>query len=150
MKILFTGRWRPVFLLCLMFFISTMSLARESVELEQRSLSLQGESIVVEVADTEFSRSVGLMYREYLPANEGMLFVFKHPTQPCFWMKNTLIPLSIAFITAAGNISSIHSMQPHSTALHCPTEPILYALEMNEGWFAEHGIGTGTAIDHLP
>src|SRR5690625_7114703 len=75
-----------------------------------------------------------------------MLFVFEYPHQPCFWMKNTYLPLSIAFITAQGSISSMHDMQPKSTDTHCPSEPILYALEMNQGWFEKNGLRVGDKI----
>ncbi|HLR81781.1 MAG TPA: DUF192 domain-containing protein [Paenalcaligenes sp.] len=114
------------------------------------TLGLAAQSITVEVADNERTRSRGLMYRKSMPANHGMLFIFDYPHQPCFWMKNTYLPLSIAFITSQGTISSLHDMQPESTDTHCPREPILYALEMNQGWFKEHELKPGDKIKGLP
>lgn len=153
MKIITAGRPRPVFffiVLLAVLFVSTALPAQTQQKLSRLTLLINDTAIEVEVADTELSRSVGLMYREQLAPDAGMLFVFEQAAKPCFWMKNTLIPLSIAFITPAGIISSIHDMQPHSTDLHCPSEPILYALEMNQGWFARHAIKAGTPISELP
>jgi len=89
---------------------------------------------------------MGLMHRQALAANEGMLFVFDRPQQQCFWMKNTPLPLSAAFLADDGSIVNIEKMQPDSEDLHCSTKPVRFVLEMNQGWFAKHGIGVGSSI----
>lgn len=99
-----------------------------------------------QVASTPEQRSVGLMHRQRLPKNEGMLFVFEQPQLYCFWMKNTPLPLSIAFIDARGRITNIAEMKPHSEAKHCASEPVRFALEMNTGWFDQHRAGVGSRI----
>lgn len=121
-----------------------------SPPLRQIDLQIEQATVKAEVADTEGSRSLGLMYRQHLPAEAGMLFVFEQPKKPCFWMKNTYIPLSIAFITETGRISSILPMQPERTDPHCPIEPIRFALEVNQGWFAQHNIQVGAKVIGLP
>lgn len=90
------------------------------------------------------------MYRTFLPPDTGMLFVFDRPGLPCFWMKNTPLPLSIAFIDQRGRIVNIADMQPHDQTSHCPTAPVLYALEMQQGWFRQKGIKPGTQVAPLP
>ena len=80
------------------------------------------------------------MYRKYLGPNEGMLFVFPQAETHCMWMRNTLIPLSVAFLDAQGNIVSISEMQPQTETNHHSTEPYRYAIEANVGWFTGHGI----------
>jgi uncharacterized membrane protein (UPF0127 family) len=104
----------------------------------------------VEVAATDASRSYGLMYRQSLPPDHGMLFVFDQSDMHCFWMKNTPLPLSVAFIGDDGIITNIARMQPRTEAPHCPSGPIRYALEMEQGWFAQRGLGPGTRVTGLP
>jgi uncharacterized membrane protein (UPF0127 family) len=99
--------------------------------------------IRAEVASEPGTRMRGLMMRERLGPNEGMIFVFPDKAGHCFWMKNTLIPLSIAFVDDDGTIVNIADMQPHSEASHCPARPIRYALEMEQGWFARRGLKPG-------
>ncbi|WP_369798703.1 DUF192 domain-containing protein [Achromobacter sp. DMS1] len=106
--------------------------------------------IHAEVADTESTRRAGLMFRRELPGNEGMLFVFENPDVQCFWMRNTLVPLSIAFIADDGTIVNIDDMAPQTDDGHCAKKPVRYALEMAQGWFAEHGVSAGRKIDGLP
>ncbi len=108
--------------------------------------------IQVEVAATEEQREQGLMYREKMPVNAGMLFVFGSPATQCMWMKNTPLPLSVAFIDAGGKIVNIEDMQPHTLDSHCSTRtvPVRYALEMNLGWFRQRNIKPGMNIGNLP
>ena len=106
--------------------------------------------ITAEVATTPQSRMIGLMMRERLAPNHGMLFVFEDKSQHCFWMRNTLIPLSIAFIEDDGTILSIADMFPKSEASTCPPRAVRYALEMDQGWFAKRGIAAGNKITGLP
>ena len=106
--------------------------------------------ITAEVAATPNSRMIGLMMREQLAPNHGMVFVFEDKSQHCFWMRNTLIPLSIAFIDDDGAIVNIADMAPKSDASTCPHRPIRYALEMDQGWFAKRGVTAGKKINGLP
>ena len=106
--------------------------------------------ITAEVAATPNSRMVGLMMRDRLAPNHGMVFVFEDKSQHCFWMRNTLIPLSIAFIEDDGTIVHIADMAPKSDASTCPPRPIRYALEMDQGWFAKRGVSAGKKISGLP
>jgi uncharacterized membrane protein (UPF0127 family) len=105
--------------------------------------------IHAEVANTFESRAQGLMFRKYLGPNEGMLFVFPQAEPHCMWMKNTLIPLSVAFIDAQGKIVSIAEMQPQTETSHCAAAPAKFALEMSGGWFAAKGLKAGTALQGL-
>ena len=105
--------------------------------------------IRAEVAATPEERSRGLMLRKALQPNHGMLFIFESTGSPCFWMKNTLIPLTIAFIAEDGEIATLADMQPHDESSHCPTRPIRYALEMEQGWFRTKGVKVGDRIGGL-
>ncbi len=107
-------------------------------------------AIQAEVAATPAARQQGLMYRQSMPANSGMLFVFEEKAGHCFWMKNTNLPLSIAFLADDGSIVNIEDMAPQSEANHCPKAAVRYALEMNKGWFAQKGIRAGAKIGGLP
>jgi len=106
-------------------------------------------NIRAEVARTPEQRSVGLMHRRELGANDGMLFVFEQAGVQCFWMRNTLVPLSIAFLADDGRVVNIADMQPLSEQSHCSTQPVRYALEMNQGWFAKRGLRAGATISGL-
>ena len=105
--------------------------------------------IRAEVADTMGTRMQGLMHRKSMPQGAGMVFVFEETAAHCMWMKNTLIPLSVAFIDEAGAIINIADMQPHSEQSHCAARPARYALEMNKGWFAQRGIKPGLKLRGL-
>jgi uncharacterized membrane protein (UPF0127 family) len=102
-----------------------------------------------EVAADFATRMQGLMQRESLGPNSGMLFVFEEPSIHCMWMKNTLIPLSVAFVDQGGTITNIADMQPHSEQSHCASRPALFALEMTKGWFAQRGIKAGMKLGGL-
>ena len=106
--------------------------------------------ITAEIASNPQSRMIGLMMRERLAPNHGMVFVFEDKSQHCFWMRNTLIPLSIAFIDDDGTVVSIADMSPKSEASTCPQRPVRYALEMDQGWFAKRGVTAGNKISGLP
>nr|WP_312428826.1 DUF192 domain-containing protein [Achromobacter sp.] len=106
--------------------------------------------IRAEVANTDATRRDGLMFRRELPGNDGMLFVFDQPDVQCFWMRNTLLPLSIAFIADDGTIVNIEDMAPQTEDPHCAKKPVRYALEMAQGWFDRHGITAGKKLDGLP
>lgn len=106
--------------------------------------------IRAEVAQTPAQQSIGMMYRKEMGANEGMLFANAQAEVRCFWMRNTLIPLSIAFIADDGSIVNIADMQPQSDASHCSAKPVRFALEMNQGWFAKRGVKAGTRLTGPP
>ena len=106
--------------------------------------------IRAELAADPGVRMRGLMHRKSLAPNAGMLFVFDQPAVQCMWMKNTYIPLSVAFLDEKGEIINIADMQPHSEQSHCADRPALYALEMNRGWFAQRGITPGARLGGLP
>ena len=105
--------------------------------------------IRAEVANTFETRARGLMYRETLGPNQGMLFVFQAVERHCMWMKNTPLPLSVAFIDERGEVVSISEMAPHTETSHCAARPARFALEMNKGWFAAKGVRAGSKIQGL-
>ena len=110
-------------------------------------LRVGGIEIQVEIADDAEERQRGLMYRESLDENQGMLFVYPEQRTLGFWMKNTLIPLDIAYIDREGRIVDIQQMEPQTTETHDSAAPAMYALEMNQGWFEANGIRVGDVIE---
>lgn len=110
-------------------------------------LSIGMYRIAAEVADSYDSRARGLMGRESMPANAGMVFVYEQKATHCMWMRNTLIPLSVAFLDEDGVIINVAQMTPQSDDSHCATRPARYALEMNAGWFDAKGFGAGDRIN---
>lgn len=102
--------------------------------------------IEAEVAATQPQRMLGLMQRQSMAANHGMLFVFAELGRHCMWMKNTLLPLAVAFLDEQGRILNVAEMQPGSEENHCAASPARYALEMNSGWFKVRGLSVGTLI----
>lgn len=114
------------------------------------SLNIGVHLIRAEVAISDDERARGLMFREKLGENEGMVFRFPSNRQVCMWMKNTLLPLSVAFIDEEGRIINIEDMQPQTLDSHCAKKPARYALEMNKGWFGKRHIKPGTVVDGLP
>ena len=99
--------------------------------------------IDAQVAAAPLERQIGLMYRKEMPQQEGMLFVFEQASPQCFWMKNTLLPLTAAFVADDGRIVNLVDMKPQTTDNHCSEEPVRYVLEMNQGWFAKKNIKKG-------
>ena len=106
--------------------------------------------IEAQVAASPQERQTGLMHRKEMPAHEGMLFVFEQPATQCFWMRNTLIPLSAAFVADDGTIVNIADMKPQSDDSHCSTQAVRYVLEMNAGWFAKRQIKAGYRLGGPP
>lgn len=113
------------------------------------ALSINGHELVAEIAATEAARNVGLSHRFSLAPDHGMLFVFSTPQILSFWMRDTYVPLSIAFIDADGRIVNIEDMMRQTDTTHLSQEPAKYALEMKKGWFAERGIVAGDLIRGL-
>ncbi len=105
--------------------------------------------IHAELADTDASRMRGLMFRESLEPNHGMLFVFERPEANCMWMRNTLLPLSVAFIADDGSIVNVEEMKAQTDDAHCAARPVRYALEMDGGWFKSHGLRAGSRIQGI-
>lgn len=97
----------------------------------------------VQLAQNFEQRQIGLMWRKEMLQNEGMLFVFEQAAVQCFWMRNTLIPLTAAFVSDDGTIANLADMKPMSDDSHCSTKPVRFVLEMNQGWFAKRNIQAG-------
>jgi len=131
-------------------FVSSLALAQVNTGLPTVELKTGIYRIQAELADTPKTREVGLMNRTSMPTNSGMLFIFEQKAGHCFWMNNTKIPLSIAFIADDGKIVNIEEMQAGTTNNHCPKAAVRYALEMNKQWFSERVIVPGTVITGLP
>jgi uncharacterized membrane protein (UPF0127 family) len=105
--------------------------------------------IHAEVAVDDATRERGLMFRTHMPQNDGMLFVFDEAGKYCMWMRNTLIPLSVAFLDSRGRIIKVAEMKPRSEDTHCADKPASYGLEMNAGWFKSKGLGRGATIEGI-
>ena len=112
-------------------------------------LRINKEVVRAEVANTPDSQQLGLMYRKELADSSGMLFIFNQKAGHCFWMKNTLIPLSIAFVDRDNVIVKIEDMQPETENEHCSGKPVVFAIEVNQGWFKNNNINVGDKIDSI-
>jgi uncharacterized membrane protein (UPF0127 family) len=134
---------RPISFILLLGF-ARLGAAQSSMPLTELSAGMY--RIEAEVAATPDHRMVGLMKRRSMPANHGMLFIFTEPQRHCMWMKNTLLPLSVAFLDEQGRILNIEDMKPQTEDNHCAAKPATFALEMNEGWFRQKGIAPGVRI----
>lgn len=106
--------------------------------------------IKAELAVTPEQQQIGMMFRRTMGTNEGMLFVNDEPGQRCFWMRNTLLPLTAAFIADDGTIVNLADMKPQSDDSHCSAKPVRFVLEMNQGWFAKRGLKPGTKLRGAP
>ena len=133
---------RQLILATAFIFLTAPALA----EMPRIELTASFHRIDAEVAADQRSRMQGLMMRKSMPANQGMLFVFPRAERHCMWMRNTLIPLSVAFLDEQGKILNIENMQPQTENNHCAAAPARFALEMNHGWFAEKGVKAGHRI----
>ena len=141
-------------LISLFFALSWCLLAasqdQPQTQLPRIKLQLGMYQIDTQVAQTPDQRSIGLMFRSEMPMHEGMLFVFEQPSTPCFWMKNTLLPLTAAFIADDGTIVNLADMKPQTTDSHCSTKPVRFVLEMHQGWFAKKGFKAGNKLAGSP
>src|SRR5438105_2153421 len=127
------------------------ALAQEAqMDLPRVKLSAGMHLIDAQVAVTPQQREIGLMFRKEMPQHEGMLFVFERPSIQCFWMMNTLLPLTAAFVADDGTIVTLADMKPQTTDSHCSDKPVRYVLEMNQGWFAKKGIKAGFKLAGEP
>ena len=120
------------------------------MNLQRVTLSAGMHQIDAQVAFTPEQRTVGLMFRKEMPQREGMLFVFEQPSVQCFWMMNTLLPLTAAFVADDGTVVNLADMKPMTTDAHCSAKPVRYVLEMNQGWFAKKGIKPGAKLMGQP
>ena len=134
-------------LLCLLSALAGAAPAQ--LQPARTELGIKAARISVEVARTPAARIAGLMHRSSLPPQQGMVFVYPASDTRCMWMKNTLIPLSAAFIDAHGRILNIVDMQPGSEAYHCSAAPAQYVLEMNLGWFERNDVASGDTVTGL-
>ena len=120
------------------------------MNLPRVTLSAGMHQIDAQVAQSPDQRSTGLMFRKEMPQHEGMLFIFEQPTVQCFWMKNTLLPLTAAFVADDGTVVNLVDMKPQTTDSHCSEKPVRFVLEMNRGWFAKKGIKAGSKLAGPP
>ena len=131
---------------CLLFsFLTTRAGAQgmPQTQLKRATLNAGVHLIQVQLAQDFEQRQIGLMWRKEMPQNEGMLFVFEQPAMQCFWMRNTLLPLTAAFVSDDGSIVNLADMKPMNDDSHCSTKPVRFVLEMNQGWFAKRNIQAG-------
>jgi uncharacterized membrane protein (UPF0127 family) len=140
-------------LLACLFLASACALAwaqQPQMNLPRTKLSAGMHLLDVQVAQTPQERQIGLMFRQEMPQHEGMLFVFEQPATQCFWMRNTLIPLTAAFVADDGTIVNLADMKPRSDDSHCSAKPVRFVLEMNQGWFARRNIQAGYRLGGAP
>ena len=114
--------------------------------LQRAKISAGMYQMDVQLALTAEQREIGLMFRKEMPQPEGMIFVFEQAAEQCFWMKNTILPLTAAFVSDDGTIVNLADMKPQTTDSHCSVKPVRYVLEMNQGWFAKKGIKAGSKL----
>ena len=149
-----TMLFRPAPLATLLALLVTLAAAPAAAQQPQQlpmvTLTAGMHNVQAQLAASPDQRQIGLMYRREMPSNEGMLFVFEDTSRQCFWMRNTLLPLSIAFVADDGTIVNLADMKPLSEDSHCSSKPVRYALEMNVGWFAKRGIGPGFKLGGPP
>jgi uncharacterized membrane protein (UPF0127 family) len=129
--------------------IGATSVWAQQAMLPRLELTIGFYRVTAETAATPETRQIGLMARRGMAEHEGMLFIFPQAARHCMWMKNTLIPLSVAFLDEGGRIINIRDMQPGSEESHCADAPARFALEMNRGWFSAKGITSGSAVKGL-
>lgn len=140
------------YLLALCMAIAGPAIAQDAPQMNLPRVQLTAgmHRIDAQVAQTPDQRSIGLMFRKEMPQHEGMLFVFEQPSGLCFWMKNTLLPLTAAFVADDGTIVNLADMKPQTTDSHCASKPVRYVLEMNQGWFAKRGFKAGSKLGGIP
>ena len=141
---------RLTFCLTLLVAFSAGRAQEPQLTLPRVKLSSGMHQIDAQVARSPQERATGLMWRRDMPQHEGMLFVFEQASVQCFWMMNTLLPLTAAFVADDGTIVNLADMKPQSTDSHCSTQPVRYVLEMNQGWFAKRGVKAGTRLSGPP
>ncbi len=141
---------RRGFLFALLLVGSVSCAQDQPQDLPAIQLSAGIHLIESQFAMTPQQHSIGLMFRMVMAPSEGMLFVFAEAKQQCFWMKNTLLPLSAAFIADDGSVVNIEDMQPGTLDRHCSRKPVRFVLEMHLGWFAQRGLRAGARLQGAP
>jgi len=143
---------RNFYLIVLGLILNSAIWAQGDPQLNLRRIKLQAgmHLIDAQLALTPEQREIGLMFRTQMPLHEGMLFVFERKSEQCFWMKNTLLPLTAAFLDDDGTIVNLADMAPLTTRTHCSVRPVRFVLEMNQGWFGKKKMGPGDRITGLP
>ena len=147
-----TSRLRLVGVFAAGLLASACAFAQDAPQLDlaRTKLTAGMHLIDAQLAQTPQQRQTGLMFRKSMPQPEGMLFIFDEPGQQCFWMKDTLLPLTAAFIEDDGTIVNTEDMAPETTDSHCSKRPVRFVLEMNRGWFANKGIKAGSKLGGAP
>ena len=120
------------------------------MNLQRTALNAGMHVLDVQLAMTPEQRQIGLMWRKEMPQHEGMLFVFEQAATQCFWMRNTLLPLTAAFLEDDGTIVNLADMKPQNDDSHCSIKPVRFVLEMNQGWFAKRNIKVGFKLGGAP
>jgi hypothetical protein len=143
-------RPRPARVLAILALVLSFAAGAAGKAPATAQLRVGAATLHVEIASTDPQREKGLMHRDKLARNDGMLFVFDEPAYHAMWMKNTLIALSVAFVDAKGEILNILDMEPQTLDTHMAAGPATYAIETNKGWFAEHGVKAGDKVAGLP
>ena len=143
-------RAAPRFLLATLLFIAAALPAAADVSPRTTVLKVGAHRLKVEVVQSDEQRARGLMFRKKLGADDGMLFIFDEPAYHAMWMRNTLIPLSVAFVDAGGTILNILDMEPQTEDSHMAAGPAIYAIETNQGWFARKKVKAGDRVTGLP
>lgn len=147
-------RMKPLvnYLIPLVLVLAGPVLAQDSPQLNLPRVQITAGiyQIDAQVAQAPEQRTTGLMFRREMPQQEGMLFVFEQPSGLCFWMKNTVLPLTAAFVADDGTIVNLADMKPQTTDTHCAMKPVRYVLEMNQGWFTKRGIKAGSKLGGVP
>ncbi len=138
------------FAIALVVSAPVVAQGQAQLNLPRTILSAGIHQIDAQVARTAEEHAIGLMFRKEMPPNEGMLFVFNAPSKQCFWMKNTLLALTAAFVADDGTVVNLEDMQANTTESHCSTKPVRYVLEVNQGWFTKKGIKAGAKLSGAP
>ncbi|MCA3238733.1 MAG: DUF192 domain-containing protein [Curvibacter sp.] len=140
---------RLLLLLCLLAPLAHAQPAPQ-LQLPRITLTAGMHLIQAQIASNHEQRATGLMFRTEMPTNEGMLFIFEQSSVQCFWMRNTYLPLTAAFIADDGSIVNLADMQARSDQSYCSARPVRYVLEMHQGWFAKRGLKAGSRIGGSP
>ena len=139
-------RFSALLVLCLIVSAPAARAQDAQMNLQRVQIGAGMYKIDAQVAAAPREREIGLMFRKEMPQAEGMIFVFEQPATQCFWMRNTILPLTAAFVADDGRIVNLVDMQPMTENSHCSLEPVRYVLEMNQGWFAKKNIKKGAKL----
>ena len=152
MNIKLSRRLNATLALCALIIAALPAFAQSGPQAPLPGVRLTAGMYIIqaEVALAPEERATGLMFRKEMASNAGMLFGFEQSALHCFWMSNTLLPLSIAFLADDGSIVNIADMKPQTTESHCAAKPVRFALEMNQGWFAKRGFKPGSRLQGGP